>query len=60
MSYAQTAPFPHLGALRDCFEAGMDFDTAIGCAGLAEKKPEIVEMLHDRLWAIWKAQAESL
>jgi hypothetical protein len=36
--------------LRDLFEAGMDFDTALGCLGLTEKAEEF----RDR-WALWEA-----
>ena len=42
-------PHKQLSAFRNCFEAGMDFETAIGCAGLADKKPETLEMLR-RWW----------
>jgi hypothetical protein len=36
--------------LRDLFEAGMDFETALGCLGLTEKAEEF----RDR-WAAWEA-----
>jgi hypothetical protein len=36
--------------LRDLFEAGMDFETALGCLGLSEKAEEF----RDR-WAAWEA-----
>jgi hypothetical protein len=36
--------------LRDLFEAGMDFDIALGCLGLTEKAEEF----RDR-WAAWEA-----
>jgi hypothetical protein len=35
--------------LRDLFEAGMDFETALGCLGLSEKAEEF----RDR-WAAWE------
>jgi hypothetical protein len=36
--------------LRDLFEAGMDFETALGCLGLTERAEEF----RDR-WAAWEA-----
>jgi hypothetical protein len=36
--------------LRDLFEAGMDFDTALGCLGLTEKAEEFRGR-----WAAWEA-----
>ncbi len=36
--------------LRDLFEAGMDFDTALGCLGLSEKAEDFRAR-----WAAWEA-----
>jgi hypothetical protein len=35
--------------LRDLFEAGMDFDTALGCLGLTEKAEDF-----RGCWAAWQ------
>ena len=46
--------FPKLNTFRDCFEGAMDFDTALGCAGLSDL-PEITNEVLKRLWAKWEA-----
>lgn len=43
-----------LHAFRDCFEAAMDFDTALGCAGMSELSDAVIEMLR-RQWNRWEA-----
>jgi hypothetical protein len=48
---------PKLIAFRNCFEAGMDFETALGCAGLSHHKPEVLFILH-RAWMKWETRAE--
>ena len=45
---------PKLDELRNCFEAAMDFDTAIGCAGLSDY-PEVTIAVLRRLWDRWEA-----
>lgn len=49
---------PKLNAFRDCFEASMDFETALGCAGLADKPTEQVSTLRD-CWNRWEATFNS-
>lgn len=45
---------PKLTAFRNCFEAGMDFDTALGCAGLSEAPAASITALRN-VWARWEA-----
>jgi hypothetical protein len=49
-------PSKKLSEFRNCFEAGMDFDTALGCAGLSDIKPEAVDVLRG-WWASLEANA---
>lgn len=42
-------PSPKLTAFRNCWEASMTFEEALGCAGLADSKPELIEVLR-RFW----------
>ena len=50
--------FPKLNTFRDCFEAGMDVDTALGCSGLSEV-PEITVAMLKRQWVRWEARFEN-
>lgn len=45
---------PKLTAFRGCFEAGMDFETAIGCAGLSGAPEASIDALRN-VWARWEA-----
>lgn len=45
---------PKLTAFRNCFEAGMDFDTALGCSGLYAH-PFAHKALRS-VWNRWEAQ----
>lgn len=45
--------FPKLNAFRDCFEAAMDFETALGCSGLSDLPGATQEVLK-RQWARWE------
>jgi hypothetical protein len=45
--------FPKLNTFRDCFEAAMDVDTALGCAGLSDLPEASVEVLK-RQWNRWE------
>ena len=49
-------PSPKLSEFRNCFEAGMDFETALGCAGLSDIKAEAIEVLR-RFWASLEERA---
>jgi hypothetical protein len=49
---------PKLNALRDCFEGAMDFDTALGCAGLSDLPDVTIDALR-RLWDKWEARFEN-
>lgn len=55
---------PKLTEFRNCFEAGMIFEEAIGCAGLSDKSAEVIEVLRN-CWDRWErsfsadCQAES-
>lgn len=44
---------PKLTAFRNCFEASMDFETALGCAGLADKSEDVIEVLRAQ-WNRWE------
>ncbi len=46
--------FPKLNTFRDCFEGAMDFDTALGCAGLSDQ-PDVTKAILKRLWDKWEA-----
>lgn len=50
--------FPKLNAFRDCFEAAMDFDTAIGCAGLSDQ-PEATKAVLKRQWDRWETRFQN-
>ncbi len=45
---------PKLTAFRNCFEAGMDFDTALGCAGFVDLPEGSIRVLRNA-WARWEA-----
>lgn len=45
---------PKLTAFRNCFEASMTFDEAIGCSDLSEKPPEVIEILR-ATWDRWES-----
>lgn len=47
-----------LHVFRDCFEAGMDFETAIGCAGLDTCNIATKEVLR-RTWDRWERRFNS-
>jgi len=47
---------PKLTAFRNCFEAGMDFETALGCAGLSDQSEDTIEVLR-RYWDNLEARA---
>lgn len=49
---------PKLTAFRNCFEAGMTFKEALGCAGLSEKPAEVIEVLRN-FWNRLEAMAEA-
>ena len=52
------APSPKLAALRVAFDSGMDFATAIRCAGIVPgASPLAVETIRLRLWNVWAARA---
>ena len=40
-------PHKALSEFRNCFEASMTFDEALGCAGLADKPAEQIEVLRN-------------
>ena len=40
-------PHKALTEFRNCWEASMTFDEALGCSGLSEKSPEIIEVLRN-------------
>jgi hypothetical protein len=44
-----STPSPKLTVFRDCWEASMTFEEALGCSGLSEKSPEIIAVLRN-LW----------
>ncbi|MEY9676057.1 hypothetical protein ABIE93_005991 [Bradyrhizobium elkanii] len=44
---------PKLTAFRNCFEASMTFEEAIGCSGLSDKSPEVIEVLRN-CWDKWE------
>lgn len=50
---------PKLNAFRDCFEAAMDFETALSCAGLSEQ-PEATKEVLKRQWDLWEARFAGL
>ncbi len=52
-----TTKTPKLDAFRNCFEAAMDFETALGCAGLSEVPEGTINALR-HVWSRWEAQAE--
>ena len=56
MTTTTVSSTPKLDALRNCFEAAMDFDTAIGCAGLSYVPEGTIALLR-RLWDRWEATA---
>jgi hypothetical protein len=39
---------------RNCFEAAMDFDTALGCAGMSELDETTIAQLK-AMWNAWEA-----
>ncbi len=49
---------PKLNAFRDCFEASMDFDTALGCSGLYDL-PDVTKEILRNLWNKWEARFEN-
>ncbi len=49
------AAAPRLNTFRDCFEASMDFETALGCAGLADLPAATIEVLRNS-WIRWTVQ----
>jgi hypothetical protein len=50
INFQSTGAISKARQLRDLFEAGMDFDTALGCLGLSDRAEEF----RDR-WAAWEA-----
>lgn len=49
-------PSKSLSTFRNCFEACMSFDEALGCSGLAGKSPEVIEVLRN-FWNYLEMQA---
>ena len=40
-------PSKALSEFRNCFEAGMSFDEALGCAGLSGKSEDVIRVLRN-------------
>jgi hypothetical protein len=47
---------PKLNEFRNCFEAGMTFEEALGCSGLYDKSPDVIRVLRD-FWLRLEAMA---
>ncbi len=45
---------PKLTAFRNCFEAGMDFEAALGCSGLSTAPAGSIAALRN-VWDRWEA-----
>lgn len=52
-------PHKALTEFRNCWEASMTFDEALGCAGLADKPDTLKEVLR-RFWINWEQSFETV